>query len=48
MSHLSASPASTAIGGRTMTFDVSAVSVMADLMNLRSFSMQPAEDYLHA
>src|SRR5258705_1800990 len=41
MSQLSASPASTAsahaIGGRTMTFAVSAVSAMAGPVNLRSF-----------
>jgi hypothetical protein len=41
MSQLSASPASTAsahaIGGRTMTFAVSAVSAMARPVNLHSF-----------
>src|SRR6267154_3685546 len=41
MSQLSASPASTAsahaIGGRTMTFAVSAVSAIAGPVNLRSF-----------
>src|SRR5215831_7454820 len=41
MSQLSASPPSTAsahaIGGRTMTFAVSAVSAMAGTVNLRSF-----------
>src|SRR6516165_10062055 len=46
MSHLSASPASTAsvhaIGGRTMTFAVSAVSAMAGPVNLRSFRCGPA------
>src|SRR5215471_10558854 len=46
MSQLSASPASTAsahaIGGRTMTFAVSAVSAMAGPVNLRSFRCGPA------
>src|SRR5215471_13893287 len=46
ISQLNASPASTAsahaIGGRTMTFAVSAVSAMAGPVNLRSLSMGPA------
>src|SRR5215468_6471539 len=46
MSQLSASPPSTAsahaIGGRTMTFAVSAVSAMAGTVNLRSFRCGPA------
>src|SRR5262249_36314265 len=46
MSHWSASPAGTAsahaIGGRTMTFAVSAVSAMAGPVNLRSFRCGPA------
>ncbi len=52
MSQLSTSPASTAsahaIGGRTMTFAVSAVSAMAGPVKLRSPLMWPAEDYLQA
>ena len=52
MSQLSASPASTAsahaIGGRTMTFAVSAVSAMAGPVKLRSPLMWQAEDYLQA
>src|SRR5262245_60661416 len=46
MSQLSASPGSTAsahaIGGRTMTFAVSAVSAMTGPVNLRSFRCGPA------
>src|SRR5262249_8975273 len=48
MSQWSASPASTAsahaIGGRTMTFAVSAVSAMMGPVNLRSFRCGPATD----
>src|SRR6516165_2069479 len=48
MSQLSASPAMTvsahAIGGRMMTWAVSAVSLMAGLLNLRSFQCAHSED----
>src|SRR5436189_5938418 len=52
MSQLSASPASTAsthaIGGRTTTFAVSAVSAMAGPVKPSLSSMWAAEDYLQA